>query len=84
MKTKVKAHKRTVAKKNLYITIDKSPFGNNTYDINLQVEGYPKTSGYVEGGDTVGLSLQSAKELVKEVAKDARRENPDLKVIVKK
>jgi hypothetical protein len=68
---------------NEYIRIESDDFMQDRYMITIQVEGYPKTTAYLED-DLTGLTLESAQALIKEVEAEEREANPQNKIIVVK
>ena len=55
-------------------------YGREMFMVTTQVEGYPKTTAFLDD-DLVGLQKKDADELAKKVVKDMQRSNPDLKVV---
>jgi hypothetical protein len=70
-------------KKVLTVRVEPDDFGVGRYMVTEQVEGFPKTTAFLDD-DLVGLQESDAKELAKKVAKETRRANPELKVVLEK
>ena len=68
----------------IFVRIEPDEFPPGSWMVTVQTEGYPKTTGFVEGlGDTVGLggSKESIKDVAREVIRETQQANPNAEII---
>lgn len=67
-------------KKTMTVRVELDDFGRETYMVTTQVDGYPKTTAFLDD-DLVGLQRHDAEILARTVVREAKRDNPDLNVV---